>query len=47
MKQDFHSLHCVYKGMLKVIDRLLTFSHMLHWKNILGPRGDHVIMGFV
>ena len=32
--------------MFKVIDRLLTFSHMLYWKNIWGPRGDRVRMGF-
>ena len=28
-EHDFHSLHCVFNGMFKVIDRLLTFSHIL------------------
>jgi len=48
-EHDIHNLHCVYNGMFKVIDRLLTFSHMfmmLYWNNIWGPRGDHVIVGF-
>ena len=39
-EHDFHSLHCAYNGMLKVIDRLLTFLHILYWKNLWGPRGD-------
>jgi len=41
-----HDFHCGYNGMFKVIDRLLTFSHMLYWKNIWGPRGDRIIMVF-
>ena len=45
-EHDVHSLHCVYNGMFKVIDRLLTFSHILYWENIWGPCGDRVRMGF-
>ena len=45
-EHDFHSLYCVYNGMFKVIDRLLTFSHILYWENIWGPCGDRVIIGF-
>ena len=30
-EHDFHSLHCVHNSMFKVIDRLLTLSHILYW----------------
>ena len=36
---------CIQRYVL-VIDRLLTFSHMLYWKNIWGPRGNCVVVGF-
>jgi len=45
-EHDFHSLHCVYNGIFKVIDCLLTFSHTLSWKDIWETSGDRVIMGF-
>jgi len=34
-EHDFHSLHFVYNSMFKVIDRLLTFSHILYWNIFL------------
>jgi len=38
-EHNFHSVHCVYNSMFKVITRLLTFSHILYWKNF----GNHLV----
>ena len=33
-EHDFHSLHCVHNSMFKVIDHLLTLSHILYWNKM-------------
>jgi len=45
-EQDFHSLHYIYRRIFKVINHLLTISHVLYWKNIWESQGDHVIVEF-